>query len=138
MISYNLLDNEFVTKKKWLEHDEFLDVVAIAESTPGPIAINSSTYVGYKIAGFWGSVFATIGVSIPSFVIIYVISLFFDRFLEFTIVANAFKGIQACVAYLILSAGIKMIKKLPKNTIIYPGHDIDTTLEEEIKNNYYF
>ena len=116
-VMVSLIENELVEKKKWITQDEYYEMLAIAESTPGPIAINSSTYVGYKIAGFWGSVFATIGVSIPSFVIIYVISLFFDRFLEFTIVANAFKGIQACVAYLILSAGIKMIKKLPKNPL---------------------
>ena len=116
-VMVTLIENELVEKKKWITEEEYYDMLAIAESTPGPIAINSSTYVGYKIAGFWGSVFATIGVCIPSFAIIYAISLFFDKFLQLTIVANAFRGIQACVAYLILTAGIRMIKKLPKKPL---------------------
>ena len=110
-----LLENEFVSKKKWLEKEEFLDIIAIAESTPGPIAINSSTYIGYKLAGVLGSAFATVAVCIPSFVIIYTISLFFDKFLTLTYVEYAFRGIQACVVYLIISAGIKMGKGLKKN-----------------------
>ena len=81
-----LLENEFVEKKKWLSKDEFLNIAAIAESTPGPIAINSATYIGYKNAGVLGSVFATLGVCIPSFVIIFIISLFFDAFLNLTYV----------------------------------------------------
>ena len=111
-----LLENEFVSKKKWLEKDEFLDVAAIAESTPGPIAINAATYIGYKNAGVIGSVIATLGICIPSFVIIFAISLFFDAFLSLTLVAYAFKGIQICVVYLILSAGLKMLKQMKKTT----------------------
>ena len=116
-----LLENEFVEKKKWLEKDEFLDVAAIAESTPGPIAINAATYIGYKNSGMIGSMIATLGICIPSFVIIYAISLFFDAFLSLTLVAYAFKGIQICVVYLILTAGLKMLKQMKKtvfNTII--------------------
>jgi len=109
-----LLENEFVSKKKWIEKEEFLDMVAIAESTPGPIAINSATYIGYKIAGFFGSLSATIAVCIPSFIIIFVISLFFEAFLSLKYVAYAFSGIQICVIYLIMSAGIKMLKGLKK------------------------
>ena len=109
-----LLENEFVAKKKWIEKDEFLDVAAIAESTPGPIAINAATYIGFKNAGFVGSIIATLGICIPSFVIIYAISLFFDAFLSLTLVAYAFKGIQICVVYLILSAGLKMLKQMKK------------------------
>lgn len=109
-----LLENEFVAKKKWLEKDEFLDVTAIAESTPGPIAINASTYIGYKNAGVIGAIIATLGICIPSFVIIYVISLFFDAFLSLTFVEYAFKGIQICVVYLVLSAGLKMLKQMKK------------------------
>ena len=109
-----LLENEFVEKKKWLEKDEFLDVAAIAESTPGPIAINAATYIGYKNAGIIGSMIATLGICIPSFVIIYAISLFFDAFLSLTLVAYAFKGIQICVVYLILSAGLRMLKQMKK------------------------
>ncbi len=110
-----LLENEFVSKKKWLEKDEFLDVAVIAESTPGPIAINAATYIGYKNAGVIGSIFATLGICVPSFVIIFVISLFFDTFLSLTYVAYAFKGIQICVVYLILSAGLKMLKQMKKS-----------------------
>jgi chromate transporter len=109
-----LLENEFVSRKKWIEKDEFLDMVAIAESTPGPIAINSATYLGYKILGVTGSLTATIAVCIPSFFIIYVISIFFDAFLSLTLVSYAFKGIQVCVIYLIFSAGIKLLKGIKK------------------------
>lgn len=111
-----LLENEFVEKKKWLEKDEFLDVAAIAESTPGPIAINAATYIGYKNTGMIGSMIATLGICIPSFVIIYAISLFLDAFLSLTLVAYAFKGIQICVVYLILTAGLKMLKQMKKTT----------------------
>ena len=111
----SLLENEFVSNKKWLDHEEFLDLVAIAESTPGPIAINCATYIGFKKSGVLGAVFATLGMVIPSFTIIYLISLFFNRFLEITWVASAFKGIQICIVFLILSAGLKMLKKIKKN-----------------------
>ena len=77
-----LLENEFVSRRKWIEKNEFLDMVAIAESTPGPIAINAATYIGYRVLRFRGSLIATVGVCIPSFAIIYVISLFFDKFLS--------------------------------------------------------
>jgi chromate transporter len=109
-----LFENEFVENKKFLEKDEFLDVVAIAESTPGPIAINMATYIGYKQLRFFGSAFATLGVVLPSFIIIYTISLFLDAFLSLTLVAHAFRGIQVCVIYLIFSAGLKMLKQIPK------------------------
>ena len=98
-----LLENEFVEKKKYIGKDEFLDMVALAESTPGPIAINSATYLGYQRLGILGSVVATLGVVIPSFVIIFTISLFFDAFLSLTLVEYAFRGIQACVEKLIAS-----------------------------------
>ena len=110
-----MLKYELVEKKKWIEKEEFLDMVAIAESTPGPIAINSATYIGFKRAGVLGSAAATLGVVLPSFIIIYIISLFLDKFLTFELVAYAFRGIQAGVVYLILSAGIKMLKGLKKN-----------------------
>lgn len=111
----NLLDNEFVERKKWLSSEEFMNLVTIAESTPGPIAINCSTYIGYKKAGFLGALFATLGMCIPSFTIIYLISLFFNQFLAISAVASAFKGIQVCVIFLILSAGLKMLKKIKKS-----------------------
>ncbi len=109
-----LLENEFVEKKKWLEKSEFLDMVAVAESTPGPVAINSATYIGYKIAGFAGAAMSTLAVCIPSFFVIYGISLFFDQFLSLRWVSCAFHGIQVCVVYLILTAGLKMLKSIDK------------------------
>ena len=109
-----LLENEFVEKKRYIEKDEFLDMVAIAESTPGPIAINAATYLGYKHLGLLGSLVATVGVIIPSFCIIFAISLFFDAFLSFTLVEYAFRGIQVCVIHLIFSAGLKMLKQMKK------------------------
>ncbi len=112
-----LLENEFVSKKKWMDKDEFLNMVALAESTPGPIAINSATYIGYGRAGVLGSAAATLGVVLPSFIIIYIISLFLDAFLTFELVGFAFRGIQAGVVYLILSAGIKMLRVLKKNAM---------------------
>ena len=110
----HLLENEFVSKKKWIEGDEFMDLVVIAESTPGPIAINCSTYIGYKKEKILGAVLATLGMCIPSFTIIFLISLFFNQFLSIGWVASAFKGIQVCVIFLILSAGVKMLKKMKK------------------------
>ena len=112
-----LLENEFVEKKKYMEKEEVLDMVAIAESTPGPIAINAATYLGYKHLGFFGALFATVGVVIPSFIIIFTISLFFDAFLSFTLVEYAFRGIQVCVIYLIFSAGLKMLKSMKKTVL---------------------
>ena len=112
-----LLENEFISKRKWIDHDEFMDVVAIAESTPGPIAINVATYIGYKLKGFLGAVIATVGMCMPSFVIMFLVSLFYDRFMEVPLVSAAFKGIQICVVYLIASAAFKMLKKMKKTPL---------------------
>ena len=112
-----VLEHEFVEKNGWIDKDEFYDMLAVAESTPGPIAINSATYIGYKTAGVMGSAFATLGVCLPSFIIIFVISLFFDEFLKFKYVKYAFLGIRACVVYLIASAGFKLFKGLKKNLL---------------------
>ena len=112
-----LLENEFVEKKKYMEKDEFIDMVAIAESTPGPIAINAATYIGYKQAGSLGAAIMTLGVCVPSFTIIYVISLFFDAFLSLKFVECAFRGIQVCVVYLIFSAGLKMFGQMKKTAL---------------------
>lgn len=109
-----LLEREFVEEKQWVSREEFLDMVAIAESTPGPMAVNSATYIGYKLEGTAGAAESTLAVCLPSFAVIYLISLFFDQFLSLSAVASAFRGIQACVIYLILSAGIRMLKTLPK------------------------
>ena len=110
-----LLEEEFIQRRKWLDKDEFLDMTAIAESTPGPVAINSATYLGYKLAKVPGATTATVAVCLPSFLIIYAISLFFEQFTQLTVIANAFKGIQVCVIYLIFSAGVRMLKSLDKS-----------------------
>lgn len=117
-----LLESEFISKREWIAHDEFMDVVAIAESTPGPIALNVATYIGYKLAGFFGAIIATAGICVPSFVIMYLVSLFYEQFMEIRIIAAAFKGIQICMVYLIAAAGLKMLKKMKKtpfNMIVY-------------------
>lgn len=110
-----LLEEEFIQRRKWLDKDEFLDMTAIAESTPGPVAINSATYLGYKLAKVPGAATATVAVCLPSFLIIYAISLFFEQFTQLTVIANAFKGIQVCVIYLIFSAGVRMLKSLDRS-----------------------
>lgn len=110
-----LLEEEFIQRRKWLDKDEFLDMTAIAESTLGPVAINSATYLDYKLAKVPGAATATVAVCLPSFLIIYAISLFFEQFTQLTVIASAFKGIQVCVIYLIFSAGVRMLKALDKS-----------------------
>ena len=112
-----LLENEFVTKKCWIGKDEFLDMVAIAESTPGPIAVNAATYIGYQLAGVAGSAVATLAVCIPSFAIILLISLFYDAFMQIKVVKYAFFGIRIAVVYLILSAGVRLLCGMKKNLL---------------------
>lgn len=112
-----LMEEQCVEKKHWITHDEMMDVTVIAESTPGPIAINCATYVGYQQAGMAGALAATVGVVFPSFFIIYLISMFFNQLLEIKIIANAFKGIKAAVGIIILDAAIMMIRKMEKNKL---------------------
>ncbi len=106
-----------VEKKGWTTEDELLEICAIAESTPGPVAINLSTYLGYKRGNILGSILATIGVVLPSFIIIFIISLFLNQFLQNIYVQYAFVGIKCAVAFLILKAGIQMVLKMPKNIL---------------------
>ena len=113
MISH--IHEEVVEKNKWLTEEELLEVVAIAESTPGPIAINLATYVGYKQNKLIGSLCSTLGVIIPSLIIIFIISLFFDKFISNQYVQYAFEGIKCCVALLILKAGFNLLKKSKKS-----------------------
>ena len=110
-----IIQNEVSTKRKWISNEEVSQIITISESTPGPLAINAATYVGYKVAGVLGSVFATLGLVIPSFVIIFVISIFFDRFLQNQVIANAFRGIKACVALLIFIGGYNLYKTMAKD-----------------------
>jgi len=109
----SIIENNCVEKKNWITHDELMDITVIAESTPGPIAINCATFVGYKIAGILGAIVATFGVVVPSFVIIFLISTYLDNFLEIPLIANAFMGIKVGVGILIFNAGLRMLKKMP-------------------------
>ncbi len=112
-----LIENTCVEKKRWITHDEMMNVTVIAESTPGPIAINCATFVGYKQKGLPGAVAATVGMVLPSFCIIFLISRFLDNFLEIGWIAHAFLGIRIAVGILILDAALKMIKKMPKKPL---------------------
>ncbi len=113
----SIIEDNCVNRKKWITHDEMMNITVIAESTPGPIAINAATYIGFKQARFLGAVIATTGMILPSMGIIYLISMFFDNFLELTMFANAFKGIKLAVGLLILDAGILMVKKMKKKLL---------------------
>jgi len=112
-----MIENNCVERKQWITHDEMINITVIAESTPGPIAINCATFTGYKKAGFMGALVATLGMISPSFIVIYLISTFLDNFLELTIIANAFKGIKIAVGFLILDAAITMVKKMHKKKL---------------------
>ena len=109
-----LIEDSCVTRKNWITHDEMMNMTVVAESTPGPIAINCATFVGYRQAGLAGAVAATIGIVLPSFAIIFAISMCLDQFLELTLIAKAFKGIKIAVGVLILDAALTMLKKMPK------------------------
>ena len=113
----SLIENSCVEKKGWFTHDEMMNVTVIAESTPGPIAINCATFVGYRQKGLIGAIAATIGMVLPSFCIIFLISMFLDNFLEIAWIAHAFMGIKIAVGILILDAAIKMIRKMQKKPI---------------------
>lgn len=113
----SIIENICVEKNKWITHDEMMNVTVIAESTPGPIAINCATFVGYRQAGLIGAAAATLGVTIPSFVIIFVISLFLNNFLEITVIAHAFNGIKIAVGILIVEAAAKMMKSMKKQLL---------------------
>lgn len=112
-----LIQNEVVDKKKWITSSEILDIITISESTPGPIAINAATYIGYKVAGIFGSICATIGVIIPSFVIIFIISLFYEQFMQIQFIYNIFKGLKVGVIFLLFQAVITLSKNIKKNIL---------------------
>ena len=113
----SIIEDICVEHKKWITHEEMMNMTVIAESTPGPIAINCATYVGYKLAGLWGATVATFGMVLPSFVVIFAISKFLDNFLEITLIAHAFYGIKIAVGILIFDAAITMIKKMKKKVL---------------------
>ena len=106
-----------VEKKGWITDDELLQIITIAESTPGPIAINMATFIGYKQGKVIGSTLATLGVVLPSFTIIFIISLFLKQFMEIKYVQYAFAGINSAVAFLIVKTGFTMLKKIEKKPL---------------------
>lgn len=112
-----IIEDICVERKKWVTHEEMMNMTVIAESTPGPIAINCATYVGYQQAGLVGATVATFGMVLPSFIVIFVISKFLDNFLEIQVIANAFQGIKIAVGILIFDAAITMIKKMKKKIL---------------------
>ena len=114
-----IIQSEVAEKRGWIKNEDILDILAISESTPGPIAINSATFVGYQVAGVFGSVMATLGVVLPSLIIISIVSYFFKQFLEFKVVKYAFLGIRAGVLALIVKAAKNMMKACPKNAVAY-------------------
>lgn len=113
----SMIEHHCVEQKQWITHDEMMNITVIAESTPGPIAINCATFTGYRQAGFFGALAATLGIVFPSFAVIYVISRFLDHFLEITLIAHAFQGIKIGAGLLILDAAVVMIQKMPKKLL---------------------
>lgn len=114
-----IIEKEIVDKHHWIESEDILDIFAISESTPGPIAINSATFIGYKIGGIFGSFCATFGVVLPSFTIISIIALVLREFSDIKAVQYAFNGIRAGVLALIIKALYSMYKKVPKGLFSY-------------------
>ena len=109
-----IIENLCVEQKHWITHEEMMDMTVIAESTPGPIAINCATYVGYRQRGLWGAIAATLGIVLPSFLVICIIAYFLDGFLAYPLVAKAFSGIRVGVGVLIVDVGLTMVKKMQK------------------------
>ena len=113
----SVISDNCVEKKKWITAEAMMNVTVIAETTPGPISVNCATFTGYRTAGILGAVSATAGLVTPAFIIIFLISLFLDRFLAYPVVAYAFDGIKIGVGFLVLDAAIGMMKKVPKDLL---------------------
>lgn len=114
-----LIQKEVAERRKWITHEDILEIIAIAESTPGPIAINAATFIGYRTAGFWGAFFATTGVVLPSFLIIMAISFVLRQFESLKVIQYAFNGIRAGVLALIIKALVSMYRQCPKKIVSY-------------------
>ena len=112
-----IIEEEVTKKRKWISEMEIMDILAISESTPGPIAVNTATYVGYKVAGVAGGIIATLGLAIPSFVIIFVISFFYQDFMKWPVIAAMFKGLKVGVIILLFSAVLKLKKGVKVNLV---------------------
>lgn len=115
----SLIEKTFVEKRKYITEEELLDILAIAEATPGVLAVNSATYIGKKVLGFLGSLFSTIGVVLPSFLIILLISFFYEKFIEIEWVGAIISGLMIAVTFLIFRAAIKLFKSAKKDWVSY-------------------
>ena len=111
------LIQNMVISKGWITEDALTNFIAISESTPGPISVNAATYIGFKVAGFWGSFFATLGLAIPSFVIIFVISFFYQDFMKWPVITAMFKGLKIGVIILLFSAVLRLRKGVKVNLV---------------------
>ncbi len=110
-----LVQKEFVENQKWIDNEEFMDIVALSQSIPGALIINSSTYLGYRLFGFTGAVVACLGSMLPAVVIILIVAIFFNQIRENKLVEEIFQGVRPAVVALILFSVIKMSKSVPKN-----------------------
>lgn len=117
-----LIEKEVVDKKKWINREDFLDMLALAQSSPGPIAVNTSVFVGYKVGGILGSIFAVLGAIITAFIILLVVALYFTGIKDNAVVERIFKGIRPAVVALIAAPVIRMAKgaKITSKTIFIP------------------
>ena len=113
----SIIEDACVDRRGWITKEEMDELVVVAESTPGPVAINCATFVGARQGGFPGAAVATLGVILPSFLVIFAISRFLDRFLEIRAVASAFKGVKLAVGVLVLDAGLRMLRRMPKKPL---------------------
>ena len=114
-----LIRRELAERKKWISDEDMLDMLALAECTPGVIAVNSATYVGYSVGGFLGSLLATIGVILPSIIVITIISFFYQAFLENKVITQIFYGVRIGAVVLILNTLMKLYKVLKKDYMSY-------------------
>ena len=113
----SVMNEELCQKKKWITNEEMLDMVALSESTPGPVAINAATNIGYRLRGIPGALVATGAEILPAFIIMFVLSFFLDAFMQIPIISSAFKGIQCAVVVLILRAGYSLLKGLKRTPL---------------------
>ena len=115
----SIIHKESVEKNKWISEEDMNNIIVVAESTPGPIAINSSTFIGYKVGKLLGAIVSVIGVVLPSLIIITLISIFLDNFKDLKIIEYAFQGIRAAIIILMVEAIFKLSKPLNKNALFY-------------------
>jgi chromate transporter len=125
-VSLSLIQNQVVDTHKWLSLNEFVDVISIAEMTPGPIAVNSATFVGIKIAGIGGAIIATFGCLLPSFIIMLLFAFLYQKYKKLTVMQGILKGLRPAVVSLIASAGVSilLLTFFGSNQIVFENLDV--------------